>query len=167
MLLSFTFVSISSFKKFILGFRSHRQLWFNSFSQFLSVLKNKTYYFIILFKMCNPTGLWPVWLCLGARTALCAWIQFVPRCDFLLVRFRNLVAPDWLRCGCVRFTRCAVDNPHWPVQTLPRHWSRAYRFLLDYWLALLSSHKNAEVVESTESPLCQLILSEWVTRFLF
>lgn len=84
----------------------------------------------------------------------------MPRCDFLLVRFRSFVAPDWLLCGCARFSHLTVVSLHWPVRILKRHWSSMISFVLYHWLALLSSRKNAEVVQSTESPLCQLILPE-------
>ncbi len=70
------------------------------------------------------------------------------------------MARDWLFRGCVLLIRLTVVNPYWPVDNLQRHWSTMFSFLLDYWPELLSSHKNAEVVWSTESPLCQLILSE-------
>lgn len=105
---------------------------------------------------------------LCARTTFCmCGSAFMPRCDFLLVRFRSLGVPDWLFCGCARNSHLTVVNLHWPAQITYRHWTINVSIPPYYWLSLLSSYKNAEVVQSTESPLCQLILSEWVTRFIF
>lgn len=107
-------------------------------------------------------------VCLCARTTF--WMcgsAFVPRCDFLLVRFRCSLAPDWFFCGCARDSHLTVVNLHWPLRITYRHWTIILSIPTYYWLAFLSSYKNAEVVHSTESPLCQLILSEWVTRSIF
>lgn len=80
----------------------------------------------------------------------------------LLARRGIWLVPLWV-CATTHLT---VGNPRWPARIVERHWPGIFSLLYYKWLALVSSSRNAEVTQSTESPLCQLILPEWVTRFI-
>lgn len=77
----------------------------------------------------------------------------------------------WLALGwACAATHLTVGNPRWPARIAERHWPGIFSLLYYQWLALVSSSKNAEVTQSTESPLCQLILpvcSSWVSNSIY